>query len=626
MCLIIELQESVQNNLVSPYAFGYSVNDGVGNRQFHDEFGNEKGDKIGSYGYTDTSGMYRKVNYVADENGFNVKVQSNEMPPAPGVKEKAISVKIKPVISPIASSSSIRGYNQYEPVESESNEDEIHIYESRRGQIKPFDDRNENLPSRSSNYLNGYPEYSRINHATTKKPGSHGSALFGSYYKSLRDKSHENDQANDNEKGKEEFESDFNMKFKRVPKYQMPNDGQSQHNNLNTIIISSNSPYIMEGLRKANNYVEDPSVKPYLPRAIKMVKLKSYKKVDPRDLSSNYSQTQMVKPRFTTPTPSPRYYQSQYHQQQLRHQALKNTQQANYGMSIDHGHQQIKHDVIKVYPKPGTSPYFDNADWMRSLTTTTPAPKIESHFTWYRPQVPATNAAANTPIVRRPSAPAYSIVPTPIVTTTTTDYDPKYLSDYPLFEKRSKVTPKENLNTIESSNEIIQNEIENKYYGHVPFGARLSAMGKNISTESGNKQKSDDLKRFYHHYESTRNVPIERVPDLDLNRTRSKEDEIIHVTYQKMIPKVHYDLEREVMFNDLNDNSVIDDRGDSNVISKRIDEGVENDQTESTSTTSAPPKEMKKFSYEPYEPPITSKDTILDKWSARIWPPPSKKT
>lgn len=37
----------------------------------------------GSYGYTDAYGVYRKVDYVADENGFRATIRSNE----PGTKE-----------------------------------------------------------------------------------------------------------------------------------------------------------------------------------------------------------------------------------------------------------------------------------------------------------------------------------------------------------------------------------------------------------------------------------------------------------------------------------------------------------------------------------------------------------
>lgn len=592
--------------------------------------------------------MYRKVNYIADSNGFKVKIHSNENPPAPGVKEGTIDPRINPVIHPSVSSSSIQYVPPYEPVQSESNEDNIHIYESRRGQIKPLDERDEQpVTSHYSTPHTNYANYQSSRYPTTKKPSSYGNALFGSYYKSLRDKSHDNDEKVENLNGGSEgnFESDFNQKFKRVPKYQMPNDG-SNNQHVNTIMIASNSPYITEGLRKSNNYVEDPSVKPYLPRAIKVVKLKSYKKVDTRDLDNNSilkSYQNSGKPEVSTPVPSSRYFQSQYHQQQLRAQQLPNSHPPNYGITIDHGHQQFDRQVVKTYPKPGTSRYFDNADWLRSVTT--PIPKVESHFTWYKPQAPATNHPPatgpaydqNPTIVRRPSAPPPIFAPTTINPSSGDEH--RFLSDHTLFEKRSKVIPtekKENLNTIESSNEIIQNEIEGKYYGHVPFGARLSGMGKNNSSNDQSNNKSDDLKRFYLHYESTRNAPIERIPNLDLNRTRSEDDEIIHLTYNKMTPKVHYDLEREALFSDnpssdnnhkfendkFDDNSVIDEGIDKKTISKRIDEGSE----EETSTTKSPLTTRKKYSYESYEPPITSKDTILDKWSARIWPPPSKKT
>lgn len=615
-------QESSRDNSVTPYAFGYSVNDGVGNRQFHDEFGDKNGDKIGSYGYMDKNGMYRKVNYVADGNGFKVKVHSNEMPPLPHLKEGTIKTKI--VGSPMSLSSTHSYIHPYEPVVSESNEDSINIYESRRGQIKPLTERNEEVLDNRKKYLFNYASYPVTNYVTTKKPSRHGSALFGSYYKSLRDKSHEDGQRRDvvgQGSGKEEFDADFSTKFKRVPKYQMPSD-QNNQNNVNTVIIASNSPYITEGLRKSNNYHEDPSVKPYLPRAIKMVKLKSYKKVDTRGLQSIPS-VRHINSQISPTSPSPTFFQSQYHQQQqLRHQQPRDAgPKTFYGVTIDHGHLHVDQNHTLNYPKSSGSPYFDDTDWLRSLptTTTTPVPKIDSHLTWYKPH---TDTNFKAPIVRRPSNHVNSHAPVQTsARTAEDDASSRFLSDNALFEKRSKFDQtdhnRDNLNTIESSNELIKNEMEGKYFGHVPFGARLSNAAKSGSNDS----KKKDLERFYSHYESTRNPSIGSVPNAGLGR---KEDEIIHLTYNKMTPKVHYDLEREALFGhrskneNVDDNSVIDDT----VISKRIDEV--NDSNESTSTTTdAVPVERKKFSY---EPPISSKDTILDKWSARIWPPPSKKS
>lgn len=40
--------------------------------------GDSYGNKKGSYGYTDAHGVYRKVDYIADEHGFRAKISTNE--------------------------------------------------------------------------------------------------------------------------------------------------------------------------------------------------------------------------------------------------------------------------------------------------------------------------------------------------------------------------------------------------------------------------------------------------------------------------------------------------------------------------------------------------------------------
>jgi hypothetical protein len=62
----------------SPYSFGYNVDDGYGNTNFRNEEGDDYGAKRGSYGYTDAYGIYRKVEYVADKDGFRATVSTNE--------------------------------------------------------------------------------------------------------------------------------------------------------------------------------------------------------------------------------------------------------------------------------------------------------------------------------------------------------------------------------------------------------------------------------------------------------------------------------------------------------------------------------------------------------------------
>ncbi|KAK8754921.1 hypothetical protein V5799_002389 [Amblyomma americanum] len=55
-----------------PYSFGYDNVDEYGNRQFRSDQGDSTNAKTGSYG------LYRRVNYVADVNGFRVTVDTNE--------------------------------------------------------------------------------------------------------------------------------------------------------------------------------------------------------------------------------------------------------------------------------------------------------------------------------------------------------------------------------------------------------------------------------------------------------------------------------------------------------------------------------------------------------------------
>lgn len=47
-----------------------------------EETGDDHNGKIGSYSYTDADGMTRIVRYVADAEGFHVKIETNE----PGTK------------------------------------------------------------------------------------------------------------------------------------------------------------------------------------------------------------------------------------------------------------------------------------------------------------------------------------------------------------------------------------------------------------------------------------------------------------------------------------------------------------------------------------------------------------
>ncbi|CAL1300227.1 unnamed protein product, partial [Larinioides sclopetarius] len=52
-----------------------------GNTQYHKEEGNEYNHKKGSYDYTDAYGVYRHVDYIADDKGFRAKIRTD----VPGV-------------------------------------------------------------------------------------------------------------------------------------------------------------------------------------------------------------------------------------------------------------------------------------------------------------------------------------------------------------------------------------------------------------------------------------------------------------------------------------------------------------------------------------------------------------
>ncbi|XP_076322174.1 cuticle protein 16.8-like [Tachypleus tridentatus] len=65
-------------NSIQRYVYGYQIKDEYGTIQFRKE--ETTGDRAvkGSYGYTDASGMYRKVEYVADADGFRAIIKTNE--------------------------------------------------------------------------------------------------------------------------------------------------------------------------------------------------------------------------------------------------------------------------------------------------------------------------------------------------------------------------------------------------------------------------------------------------------------------------------------------------------------------------------------------------------------------
>ncbi|KAH9371602.1 hypothetical protein HPB48_017848 [Haemaphysalis longicornis] len=73
-----------------PYSFGYDNVDEFGTKTYHKEQGDASNAKTGSFGYTDASGLYRRVNYVADAGGFRAKIDTNEPGTLPGASADAV--------------------------------------------------------------------------------------------------------------------------------------------------------------------------------------------------------------------------------------------------------------------------------------------------------------------------------------------------------------------------------------------------------------------------------------------------------------------------------------------------------------------------------------------------------
>ncbi|XP_070394251.1 cuticle protein 16.8-like [Dermacentor albipictus] len=73
-----------------PYNFGYDSVDEFGTQTYRKEQGDASNTKKGSYGYRDASGMFRRVDYVADAYGYRANVQTNEPGTAPGGSADAV--------------------------------------------------------------------------------------------------------------------------------------------------------------------------------------------------------------------------------------------------------------------------------------------------------------------------------------------------------------------------------------------------------------------------------------------------------------------------------------------------------------------------------------------------------
>ncbi|GFQ96603.1 cuticle protein 10.9 [Trichonephila clavata] len=74
----IDTEPVILVNPANAYIFGYESDDGLGTTQHRHEVADGSGVVKGSYGYRDSFGVFRSVNYTADGNGYRAVVRSNE--------------------------------------------------------------------------------------------------------------------------------------------------------------------------------------------------------------------------------------------------------------------------------------------------------------------------------------------------------------------------------------------------------------------------------------------------------------------------------------------------------------------------------------------------------------------
>ncbi|KAH8032388.1 hypothetical protein HPB51_024517 [Rhipicephalus microplus] len=87
-----------------PYSFGYDNVDEFGTQSYHKERSDANNVKTGTYGYRDANGIFRRVSYVADANGFRATVDTNEPGTAPGSSADVV-FNARPVRVPVAAKS-----------------------------------------------------------------------------------------------------------------------------------------------------------------------------------------------------------------------------------------------------------------------------------------------------------------------------------------------------------------------------------------------------------------------------------------------------------------------------------------------------------------------------------------
>ncbi|CAN7996841.1 unnamed protein product, partial [Ixodes pacificus] len=72
------VQEAKPVRIPQPYSYSFDNTDDFGTRLTRQETGDENNGKVGSYSYVDPNGVTRTVKYVADQDGFRVKIETNE--------------------------------------------------------------------------------------------------------------------------------------------------------------------------------------------------------------------------------------------------------------------------------------------------------------------------------------------------------------------------------------------------------------------------------------------------------------------------------------------------------------------------------------------------------------------
>ncbi|KAH9384051.1 hypothetical protein HPB48_026033 [Haemaphysalis longicornis] len=95
-----------------PYSFGYDNTDEFGTQTYHKEQGDASNTKTGSYGYRDEYGIFRRVNYVADANGFRATIDTNEPGTAAGRSADAV-FNANPVAAPVRAKSASAPFPTY---------------------------------------------------------------------------------------------------------------------------------------------------------------------------------------------------------------------------------------------------------------------------------------------------------------------------------------------------------------------------------------------------------------------------------------------------------------------------------------------------------------------------------